>query len=184
LLLFKKEVIIKSLGLDNFSLTVTQGGKHMEEPKNPFDFMYDQISQLLAFIQTNQDKIVNNLPSDLDQRLESLRKKIDQFSRLSNEVVSLSEVSEEELKMRQRGLSKELSPEGKALIDRGNKLKREVQDRQDELKNMLKHVPSSQLSQEAKAEVPEEKKLTDKEFKKNRRNKFKRLGSNSKWKPL
>lgn len=153
---------------------------------NPFDDLFDQISNLLHFVKERtlvpSDEL--QIPPDLEKRLEKLRKKIDKFNKLSDEIVNLSEVSQEELKMRLNGVSKELPPEGKKLIERSHQIKSEVQDYNDQLEHALKHVPLSERSLGAKTQKPQEKVLDDKEYTKKRRSKFKRFGSDQNWKPL
>lgn len=156
----------------------------MKEKKNPFDDLFDQISQLLEFVKARQNAVVDDLPPDLDKRLEKLRKQIDKFNRLSHDIVVLSGVSDEELKMRLSGVSAEVPADGKKLIERGRQIKEQVQDYAEKLERSLQHMPASETVLEAQTDKPEEKVLSDEEYAKKRRSKFKRFGSDQKWKPL
>lgn len=156
----------------------------MEEKKNPFDDLFDQISQLLEFVKARQNAVVDDLPPDLDKRLEKLRKQIDKFNRLSHDIVVLSGVSDEELKMRLGGVSAEVPADGQKLIERGRQIKEQVQDYAEKLERSLQHMPASETVLEAQTDKPEEKVLSDEEYAKKRRSKFKRFGSDQKWKPL
>jgi len=156
----------------------------MHEKQNPFDHLFDQIAKLLEFVKTKQHAGMKELPPDIEKRLDKLTKQVDQFNRLSKEVIALSDVSAEELKMRLNGTSTELPPEGKRLIERGRQLKEQVQDYHDQLEHTLKNVPPSIRNLQAKADQPVEKVISDEEYTRKRRSKFKRFGSNQKWKPL
>lgn len=154
--------------------------------KNPFDDLYDQISHLLFFVKEHSlvpsDEL--KVPPDLEKRLEKLRKKVDKFNKLSEEIVRMSDISTEELKMRQNGLSKEIPPEGQRLIQRGHEIKNEVQDYNDKLESILNHIPLAERAIEAKTDKPETRVLDDQQYAKKRRSKFKRFGSDQNWKPL
>jgi hypothetical protein len=156
----------------------------MNEKQNPFDDLFDQISQLLEFVKARQHMVVDDLPPDIDQRLERLRKQIDKFNRLSNEIVGLSGISDEELKMRLNGVSAEVPSEGKLLIERGRQIKEQVQDYNDQLERALKNMPEAEKALQAQVDQPEDKVVKDEDYAKKRRSKFKRLGSDQKWKPL
>lgn len=156
----------------------------MNEKQNPFDDLFDQISKLLEFVKARQHMIVTDLPPNIDQQLEKLRKQIDQFNRLSQDIVIASGVSDEELKMRLQGVSTEVPPEGKKLIERARQIKEQVQDYKDQLERTLQHVPESKKSFQALSQQPEEKVISDEAYAKKRRSKFKRFGSDQKWKPL
>jgi hypothetical protein len=155
--------------------------------KNPFDDLFDQISKLLSFVKEHTlipPDQVNIAPADIEKRLDKLRKKIANFSQLSEDIVRLSGVSQEELKMRLGGVSKEVPPEGKKLIDRSREIKAEVENLNEKLELTLKHLPLDERRLSALTEKPKSKVLDDKEYAKKRRSKFKRFGSDETWKPL
>lgn len=154
--------------------------------RNPFDHLFDQISKLLTFVNDRSlippDEL--KVPQDIEKRLEKLRKKIANFNKLSEDIVTLSGVSQEELKMRLNGVSKEVPPEGQKLIDRSHEIKAEAQELNEKLEVTLKHLPLSERSLSAVAEGPSNKTLNAKAYAKKRRSKFKRFGSDENWKPL
>lgn len=158
----------------------------MSERKNPFDDLFDQIHQLLHFVQNHTlvPTEENSIPPDIEKRLESLQKKIISFNRLSEDIVKLSGVSDEELKLRLAGTSKELPEEGKELIERSHEIKAEAEKVNDKLEKQLKHLPSNERALSAQAETPKDKMVGDAEYAKKRRSKFKRFGGDQKWKPL
>lgn len=153
---------------------------------NPFDDLFDQIHQLLKFVQNHTlvPTEENSIPPDIEKRLESLQKKIISFNRLSEDIVKLSGVSSEELKLRLEGTSKEVPEDGKKLIERGHEIKAEAEKVNDKLEKQLKHLTSSERALSAHAEQPKDKEVSDAEYTKKRRSKFKRFGGDQKWKPL
>lgn len=149
------------------------------EAKNPFDFLFDELSKLLAMVQNKQ--LISDdeaIPPDVEKRLEELRKKIDKFVKLSDDIVRLSGVSSEEIKMRISGVSEEVPPDGKRLIQRSKEVHHEAQKVSEKLEGELRYVPLNEKKISAAPEAPEK----TREGK--RRSKFKRFGSDKNWKPL
>lgn len=157
-----------------------------KKPTNPFDDLYDQISHLLNFVQNHTliSMEENKIPSDIEQRLEKLRKKIESFNKISEDIVKLSGVSDEELKLRLAGESKEVPEDGQQLIQRGKEISKEAEKIDEELEKTLRYVPLSEKSLSAAPDTPKTRILDDKEYTKKRRSKFKRFGSDKNWKPL
>src|SRR5262245_57365695 len=89
--------------------------------KNPFDDLFDQLQQTLSFIEKHMNVPFDDrsVPEDVEKQLKKLKKKVDLFNRLSEDIVSLSGVSDEELKMRLQGVAKNLPQEGKELLNKG-----------------------------------------------------------------
>lgn len=154
--------------------------------RNPIDDLYDQISQFLHFVETHplskmeDDKI----PPEIEKRLDKLQRKLESFNKLGEDVIRLSGVSDEEIKMRLAGISDEVPEDGKQLIQRGHEIKEEAERINDKLEKTLQGLSLSERSYSASPEMPKEKILDDKEYTKKRRSKFKRFGSNTNWKPL
>lgn len=154
---------------------------------NPFEAMLDQLKQLLTYIEEHMHVAVDKItiPPDIDKRLKKLQKRVEAFNRLSEDIVNLSGVSQEELKIRLKGSSEELPPQGKAMIARGDELRRHIEGIKEQVQSKLKNA---QIIAEKEAEIAEPKepsrKLSDKEKVQKRRDKFKRFGSDNKWKPL
>jgi hypothetical protein len=155
--------------------------KDNPDARNPFDFLFEEISKLMKTVQTKQLIADNevNLPEDVEKRLDALRKKIDNFVKLSDDIIQLSGVSNEEIMMRLNGQSKEVPEDGKRLIQRSKEIHREVQKMGEQLERKLKDVPISEKKTSAAPEEPPEKTREGK-----RTSKFKRFGSNKNWKPL
>lgn len=155
---------------------------------NPFDDLFDQFRKLLNFAEEHMHMPIDemNIPPDIDKRLKRLEKRVRMFNKLSENIVSLSGVSEEELKMRLSGVSEELPPEGKELINKSHLVKGQAEALKDQAESKLKGTNIVQESEEAEAEGPREptRELTDEQRAKKRRSKFKRFGSDEKWKPL
>lgn len=154
---------------------------------NPFDHMFDQIEQLLKFIKEHGTTPADDakIPPDIEQRLENLRKNVANFAKLSEDIVSLSGVSEEEMKMRLSGVSDEVPPPAQKLIDRSKAIKAEAEQMNDKLERALKHIPVKDRMLSITGDEPKEAKpMSDKEYAKKRRSKFKRFGGDKNWKPL
>ena len=155
--------------------------------ENPFDHLFDQINNLLSFIRERghiQPKEVK-IPDNVEKQLESLRLKVMNFAKLSEEIVRLSGISEEELKKRLQGISDEVPPSTKKMIERSNSIKSEMEQMNDKLEATLKHVPLKDRWLAAQVDgAPESKLLNDNDYQKKRRGKFKRFGGDQNWKPL
>lgn len=154
--------------------------------QNPFEELLDQFKSLLKFIEEHMDVPVDQLkvPEDIDKRLKRLQKRVDAFNRLGEDVVALSGVSKEELQMRLQGLSEEVPPEGKQLINKSQELKQQAEALKGKIEQRLKFAPKSEMVVEAPTQEIKERELSDSEKAKKRKGKFKRFGSNDKWKPL
>ena len=149
--------------------------------------MFDQIEQLLKFIKEHGTTPADDakIPPDIEQRLENLRKNVANFAKLSEDIVSLSGVSEEEMKMRLSGVSDEVPPPAQKLIDRSKAIKAEAEQMNDKLERALKHIPVKDRMLSITGDEPKEAKpMSDKEYAKKRRSKFKRFGGDKNWKPL
>lgn len=149
--------------------------------KNPFDFLLDEINKFLKMSQSkhliSDDEV--RLPEDIEKRFDEIRKKVNQFVKVSDDIVRLSGVSEEEIKKRLEGVSQELSPDGKKLIQHSKEIHNEAQKISEQLEGGLKNVSLSEKKISAAPEAPPEKTREGK-----RRSKFKRFGSDKNWKPL
>ena len=155
--------------------------------KNPFDDLFEQLSDLLNYVQENSNVPSEEMkiPKDIDERLTSLEKKVKAFNKISKEIVDLSGVSQEELRKRLQGVSDEVPPQGKQLINKSHAVKRQAEILCDHMETLLKNV--AQVPEEIRppdVEERPERNLTDEARAKKRRSKFKRFGSDEKWKPL
>lgn len=154
--------------------------------KNPFDELYDKISYLLDYVRTHSLVEVeeNKIPKDIEQRLDRVQRKLENFNRISEDIIRLSGVSDEELKKRLEGVSDEVPEDGQELIQRGRELKAEAEVINDKLERAMQCL-SLNNNYTALPETPkEERVLDDKEYIKKRKGKFRRFGGDSNWKPL
>lgn len=159
--------------------------KDTDGPTNPFDFLFDEISKILKMIQNGElNRELEKLPPDFDKRLEELQKKVIKFGRISEDIVKLSGVSEEEIKLRIEGTSKEIPEEGKRLIQRSKEIKSEAEKINEKLEKELNKLSFSERKLDAQTDTPQDKVIKDEDYAKKRRSKFKRFGSDNKWKPL
>lgn len=153
--------------------------------KNPFDDLYDKITILIDYVKNHAFEIDDDkIPKEIEQRFDKLQRKLDSFNQISEEIVRLSGISNEELKKRLEGTSDEVPEDGKELIQRGREVKAEAEVINDKLEKTLQNIAKTE-SYTALPPLPkEEKALDDKEYIKKRRSKFKRFGANDNWKPL
>jgi len=159
--------------------------KNTDGSSNPFDFLFDEISKILKMIQNGElNTELEKLPPNFDKRLDELQKKVIKFGRISEDIVKLSGVSDEEMKLRIEGTSKEIPEEGKRLIQRSKEIKSEAERLNEKLEKELHKLSSSDRKFAAQADSPEDKVITNENYAKKRRSKFKRFGSDNKWKPL
>lgn len=154
--------------------------------KNPFDDLYDKIGYLLTYVKTHSLVEIEEgkIPRDIEQRLDKLQRKLENFNKISEEIIRLSGVSDEELKKRLNGTSEEIPEDGQELIQRGQELKTEAEVVSDKLEKAMQALSLTD-SYTALPEMPKEEKiLDDKEYIKKRRSKFRRFGGDNNWKPL
>lgn len=154
--------------------------------KNPFDDLYDKITLFLNFVKTHSLSQIDadKIPDDIEKRFDKLERKLESFNKISEEIIRLSEVSDEEIKRRLEGTSDDVPEDGKELIQRGHEVKAEAEIINDKLEKALHNIVKTE-SYTALPPLPkDEKALDDKEYIKKRRSKFKRFGGNDTWKPL
>lgn len=142
------------------------------DDKSPLENLFDQMSELLKLINDGTTKGINEdiVPADIEKSMKKLEKEVDAFTKLGDKVVALSGLSPMELQKYLDGNVEEITPEGKELLNKAKQLQRQAESLETSFKSgILEEV---------------EKKSEDPEYGKHRRKKFKRFGSNDKWKPL
>lgn len=160
--------------------------------QNPLEELLVQFKKLLKYVEEKVDVQSDqlNIPEDIEERLKKLQTQIDQYKRLGQDVVALSGVSQEEMKMRLQGVSKEISPEGKELMNKVHLLKSETDNVKKKIEKKLKEADlkvkqTEDFSQwDSSTVVQKEEELTEDQKAKKRKSKFKRFGSDKNWKPL
>lgn len=157
----------------------------MTQNSNPFDHLFDQINGLLAYVKEHaHNETGKEIPPDVEKRLQKLQADVTTFAKLSDDIVRLSGISSEELKLRLSGVSPDVPPAIQKTLEKGFEIKQEVMNMNDKLEKILQHVPYSERMLSATTEEPKEKILDDEAYAKKRKGKFKRFGSNKNWKPL
>lgn len=142
--------------------------------KTPLDDLFEQFAELLRVVEENSTKIIDTerISPELDAQLAKLEKKVEEFKKLGNNAVSVSGVSNLQMEKQMGGEVDDLPPEGQDLISKAKKLRKKAET-----------IEKSYRTGEV--EAPEPTKLKeDPEYGKHRRKKFKRFGSDDKWKPL
>lgn len=144
--------------------------------KSPLENLFDEMGELLKLVNDGIAKGVNeeNVPLDIEKRLDKLEEDVEEFARMGREIVASSGLSSAEMRKYQDNMAEEISPEGKELIDKVKQLQQQAEDLEASYKTGI--MPPSETS--------EKKGADDLEYGKHRRKKFKRFGSDSKWKPL
>jgi membrane-associated HD superfamily phosphohydrolase len=162
-----------------------------ESESNPFDDLFDQINSIISFVKKGElaSSEDDKIPPEIEKKLEDLHRKVDMFTRISEDIVNLSGVSKEELKLRLNGTSKEVPEDGQRLIERGQEIMQEAEKVNEKLEETLKFLTvSDQLKYRAISsavpDAPKNKVVSDEDYTKKRRSKFKRFGSDKNWKPL
>ncbi|MBA3816484.1 MAG: hypothetical protein H0X29_08190 [Parachlamydiaceae bacterium] len=142
--------------------------------KTPLENLFDQMSDLLKLVNEGTTKASDeeSVPPDIEKRMEKLEKDVDAFTKLGEKAVALSGLSSVDMRKYREGMVEELTPEGKELLDKAKQLQQQAQ--------ALEASYQSGLA----IEQPVEKASEDPEYGKHRRKKFKRFGSDDKWKPL
>lgn len=151
-----------------------------DDEKNPFEDVFDQISDLLRFVQDNIDKPVDNreVPKSIQDRLNRLEKNVEMFCTMGNEIVNETGISREDLEKRLDPESRDIPPETKELIARANQLKQALEEKS---KSFAQAIALAKARGDKLTSKKEGKKGR---FGKKRSKKFKRFGSDEKWIPL
>lgn len=93
----------------------------MPEEFNPFEVLFIQIADLLKLIEEKSkiplDK--SKITPDVYKKLKKIEKKVKAFEQLSADIVAMSQVSQEEVLKRLRGVSTELPTQGQQLLEKG-----------------------------------------------------------------
>lgn len=113
-----------------------------------------------------------NVTPDIEKRLKKLDKDVQAFQKIGEDIVALSGVPPVEIRKRIEGEADDIPPEGVKLIEKATNLKKHA----EKLEEMYK-TGEQPIAEPTK--LPE-----DPEYGKHRKKKFKRFGSDSKWKPL
>jgi hypothetical protein len=153
--------------------------------QDPLENLFDEMGDLIRFLDKNIKRIPSDdeLSDDIKRKLTSLEVKVMMLSKLSDQIVAASGISREEMRMRMMGRSGSLTEESKALVSHADTLRDTVEDikhKHNELQDTgISYTPPGTV------ELPEKRSPTEKPAEgKKRKNKFRRLGGDDKWKPL
>lgn len=153
--------------------------------QDPIENLFDEMGDLIQFLEKNIQRVPSDdeISDDIKRKLTSLEVKVLMLSKLSDEIVAASGISKEEMRMRLMGRSGSLTEETKALVSHADTLKDTVED----IKTKHNEMQSTGISYTppGTVELPQKRSPTSKSLEgKKRKNKFRRLGGNDKWKPL
>lgn len=160
----------------------------MNEDKNPYERLMDEIADLLQFVQGKSQVPLDDskLSPEVIQAFQNIRKKVAEFRKLGEEVVSLSGATREEVLMHKGGLSRDTPPAVKRVIEKGELLKGQIKELQGKLlvSNITEAEQGNLPKGKQETEFEKIKQKKDDSFGKKRRSKFKSLGGDKDWKPL
>lgn len=159
------------------------------EEVNPIEDLIDQLESLLKVIESKKNVPINDLQvtADMMKRLRKVQSRVKKFNKISEDIVALSDVSREEMLKRQANQSTELTPEGKRLIEKANRLRLHAESMRDDFElpqettTISDRLPLSDNKSEF--ERIQETKSDAKSIKK-RRSKFRQMGTDQDWKLL
>ncbi|MEI8365251.1 MAG: hypothetical protein WCF65_02425 [Parachlamydiaceae bacterium] len=154
------------------------------EEKHPYEELFDEIGKLLKFLREHSDVPLDHIkaPENSGASMDAVKKQMDAFNRLGNLVITLSGVSKDELNMRLMGISSQMTPEAKRIIDKGNAIKKEIESLKEKFDKATKTIPLEPEAVGEPSEESSERTLTEKQQAQKRRGKFKPFGGNDKWK--
>lgn len=168
--------------------------------KDPIEHLFEEISSMLRLIEKNLNNIpsAENLPTDIDQRLDAIEKRVEALNRISEDIVRSVDVSREEMKMRLEGVSPNIPEKDKEILAKGDSIKTTVGALEKIYKDIDKaratdekapdeSAPSATTAEEDVAGIEElfQPKKEEKPVEgRRRKSKFKRFGGDDKWKPL
>lgn len=157
--------------------------------ENPIEDVLKQLEDVLNFLETRKDVPINEtvaLQAEIADRLEKIETMSKEFHKLSDEIISLTGISREELLKRKEGKSDQVPPEGRHLIQKSNQVRLQAdslrplyQTEKEDVSTNNGLPPSSQ-----KSEFEKIKESKNSNFGKKRRGKFKQMGGDKDWKPL
>ena len=158
--------------------------------ENNLEFLMNEMNKLLDFVKKNKDRPLESLkmPDNIEASLNQLSKDVDAYVNLNEEIVKQCNIPEEEFKMALQGVLKDIPEESKDLLNKINTIKLETQNLYEEFNDKFKKIAKESnliedpILENSVLETVKERDLTEKEQQKKRKNKFKKVGGNNKWK--
>lgn len=136
----------------------------MASPLNPMQHLLEQIQNLLKMYYENKDKPAKELPKDITERLQQVEREVELFQKFNEKVFDEMGISEEQLKK----MTAELEPRERRILDSTEKLKKEVE----------------QIQQDLSMQAMTAKQRKKKQGTQQRKKKFNQLGGRKDWKYL
>ncbi len=147
----------------------------MQANANPFDFIFNELSKILNFIEKNKiDPKADPLPPDILDRMTLLKQKINLLTTLNEKSLQEAGVTQNTIE-KNLGDPDQLTPVARRLITRIQKLKYQAEMQHKEIEKQVR-IAKAREKQHGKS-------LDQKEMAKRRKKKFKAVGG-SNWLPL
>ena len=139
--------------------------------KNPFEDIFEQISDLLSLTQENEGKGLSDkkLPEGIEEQLDELEKGVEVFRKITDEAVKRSGIDQELVQKTIHNPTQELERSDKKILDKAKKLKGELEKIEREFARKTHAVKLQKKKAKTKG--------------KKRKKKFNRLGGQG-WLPL
>lgn len=139
--------------------------------KNPFEDIFEQISDLLSLTQEKEELGLSEkkLPEGIEEQLDELEKGVELFRKITDEAVKRSGVDEELVQKTIHNPTQELERSDKKILDKAKMLRGELENIEREFAR--------------KTHAVKLQKKKNKTAGKKRKKKFKRLGGQG-WMPL
>lgn len=153
------------------------------DQSNPFEDLFHQINDLLQIIADKADKPLKGpIPKDIEAKLSKLERQVEDFRRAGKAYIAQLGVTEEDMKAYIEKVGENAARGSKRIYERTEKLKEQIEQK----KAFIEKQPKSETKVEAPVEdiSISEKKHLEKKSPTTRKNLFKRIGGNTKWRPL
>ncbi len=170
-------------------------GKNDHNPygdEHPFDKVFDQIEQLMKVLDANKDKPPKEIPPFIEDELKDVEEQFERLQKVVTQTIPASLMNEEDFRLLMREVPEEDRPVENDLVERGRRLKKELQTIQ-ESREKAKAKPKSKAANEEEEEKSPmellgegEAKQSDKDLRASLENKKKygRMGGRKNWRPM
>lgn len=155
------------------------------DKNHPFEDLFHQINDLLQVVADKADKPLSGpLPADIDDKLSKLERQVEEFRQASKAYISQLGISDEDMQAYLEKVAYSASKSNKRIFERTDRLKLEIEQKKAflETKGKGDKAPEARPPEESLS-ISEQKNLGAKSPNA-RKNLFKRIGGNTKWRPL
>lgn len=151
------------------------------EEKHPFEDVFNQIGDLLKFVNENAANLneSDEIPPEVEKKLSKLEREVANFKKKGDQFIEATGIKRKELdnliNLNPEYLAQHITKEDTVIIKKAKEIKAKVEEAEKKF---------SSRAAEGKEKGIELQKYSEDLSGKKRKKKFKRFGSDKNWKPL